>query len=78
MTIKRLELFGGAIVIEYGEGVTVRTSDDEPEPCSKVRYGHMETAEKACEAMKRKRGEDLEAYPCRDGCGGFHIGHSRW
>jgi hypothetical protein len=73
--MNRLSLFGGRVVIEYGEGVTVSLGERK---CAKVRYGHRETAEKACEAMKRKRGEILESYECRDGCGGWHIGHSRW
>jgi hypothetical protein len=41
----------------------------------KVKYGHRETAESACTAMKRKRNLDLEPYECRH-CDGWHIGHS--
>lgn len=73
MAMKVLELFGGRVRIEYGEGVEVTSGGQ----CRKVRYGHRGTAEEACRAMKRKRGSELEVYPCRDGCGGWHIGHAR-
>jgi len=39
----------------------------------KVKYGHMESAEKAVVAMREKRGAKLEAYKCRY-CDGFHVG----
>jgi hypothetical protein len=71
--VHRIELFGGRIRIEYGEGVEI--SFGGPRKCGKVRYGHRETADKACEAMKRKHGSILEAYRCED-CAGWHIGHS--
>lgn len=50
---------------------------NEPEaPCSKVRYGHKETAEKARLHMEKKKGESFDSYHCPS-CGGWHIGHSR-
>jgi hypothetical protein len=42
----------------------------------KVKYGHQETADKACESMKAKYGTELESYKCRH-CEGWHIGHKR-
>jgi len=42
----------------------------------KVRYGHLETAEKAAVAMEKKKKhlEEFEVYTC-EVCGGYHIGH---
>ncbi len=42
----------------------------------KVRYGHMETAQKAVADMAAKGKDGLEAYACSV-CLGFHIGHPR-
>jgi hypothetical protein len=42
---------------------------------NKIKYGHQETAEKACVSMKRKKNLDLEPYQCRH-CDGWHVGHA--
>jgi len=44
-----------------------------PKHEGKVRYGHQETAEKACADLLKKHGE-MEAYFCPK-CEGWHIGH---
>jgi hypothetical protein len=41
---------------------------------SKVKYGHFESAEKACITLREKKGRDLQSYKCRY-CEGWHIGH---
>lgn len=42
----------------------------------KIKYGHMETAEKAVESMRKKARNELQAYKCQY-CDGFHIGRIR-
>ena len=42
----------------------------------KVKYGHIESAQKAVEEMKKKAKNVLEAYKCNY-CDGFHIGRIR-
>lgn len=44
--------------------------------CSKVKYGHQATAEKAAVAMNKKTGDDYDAYHCGT-CNAWHIGHAR-
>lgn len=41
----------------------------------KVRYGHLETALKACEKMAKRGKDGLTPYRCPM-CNGYHIGHT--
>ena len=44
--------------------------------CTKVKYGHQETALEAARAMNTKTGDIYDAYECqRPLCGAWHIGH---
>ena len=65
------------LTIEFGD--LESRKDDEASSCAgKVRYGHRETALRACQDMRAK-GRDLEPYPCPY-CNGWHLGHRlpRW
>ena len=42
----------------------------------KVRYGHKETAQRACSAMFERGNLGLSEYKCEH-CDGWHIGHKR-
>jgi len=42
----------------------------------KVKYGHLATAENACEEMKQKARNELEPYKCQYG-DHWHIGRKR-
>ena len=44
----------------------------------KVRYGTEQEARRSLRTIRERGsvdGPDLHAYPCLEGCGGWHLGH---
>lgn len=43
----------------------------------KVRYSSRNAARDAAIFMNKREQEPFEFYRCKDGCGGWHVGHPR-